>query len=93
MWFCQKELETIEHLFFHCTKVCMSWDELRIVVNSLKILIGFDINDVRFGILDTDNIIILVSYILLEIIYFICHCKVNKGSLSTTSKKRFRPKV
>ena len=52
MWFCQKELETIEHLFFHCTKVCMSWDELRVVLNSLNILIGFDIKDVRFRILD-----------------------------------------
>ena len=25
--FCEKELETIEHLFFHCTKVSMFWDD------------------------------------------------------------------
>ena len=79
--FCQKEMETIEHLFFHCTKVCMFWDELKVVLNSLNILVRFDIKDVLFGILDTDNISIQVNYILLESKYFIYCCKLNKGSL------------
>ena len=47
-------------------KVCMFWDELKVVLNSLNILVGFDIKDVLFGILDTDNISILLNYILLE---------------------------
>ena len=38
---------------------------------------------VFFGILDTDNISILVNYILLESKYFIYRCKLNKGSLCT----------
>ena len=50
--FCEKELETIEHLFFHCTKVCMSWDDLKGVLNSLNMLVRFDIKDALFGILD-----------------------------------------
>ena len=79
--FCQKELETIEHLFFHCTKVCMFWDEVKVVINSLNILVRFDIKDVLFGIFHTDNISILVNYILLESKYFIYRCKLNKGSL------------
>ena len=79
--FCQKELETIEHLFFHCTKVCMFWDELKVVLNSLNIFVSFDIKDVLFGIFDTDDISILVNYILLESKYFIYRCKLNKGSL------------
>ena len=33
--FCEKELETIEHLFFHCTKVCTFWDDLKVVLNIL----------------------------------------------------------
>ena len=41
----------------------------------------FDIKDVLFGILDTDNISILVNYILLESKFFIYRYKVNKGSL------------
>ena len=53
--FCEKELETIEHLFFHCTKVCMFWDDLQVALNSLNIAVRFDIKDVLFGILDTDK--------------------------------------
>ena len=48
--FYEKELETIEHLFFHCTKVCMFWDDLKVVLNSLNITIRIDVKDVRFGI-------------------------------------------
>jgi len=59
----------------------MFWDDLKVVLNSLNITIRFDIKDVLFGILDTDNISILVNYILLESKYFIYHCKLNKRSL------------
>ena len=79
--FCEEELETIEHLFFHCPKVCMFWDDLKVLLNSLNITVSFDIKDVLFGILDTDNISNLVNYILLESKYFIYRCKLNKGSL------------
>ena len=37
--FCEKELETIEHLFFLCTKVCTFWDDLKVVLNSLNITV------------------------------------------------------
>ena len=79
--FCEKELETIEHLFFHCTKVSTFWHELKVVLNSLDKAIRFDIKSVLFRILDTDNISILVNYILLESKYFIYRCKLNEGSL------------
>ena len=79
--FCEKELETIEHLFFHCPKVCMFWDDLKVLLNSVNITVRFDIKDVLFGILDKDNISILVNYILLESKYFIYRCKLNKSSL------------
>ena len=35
--------------------------------------------NVLFGILDTDNISILVNYIILESKYFIYRCKLNKA--------------
>ena len=79
--FCEKELETIEHLFFHCTKVSMFWNDLKSVLDSFNIIIKFDIMNVLFGILDTDNISILVNYIILESKYYIYRCKLNKGSL------------
>jgi len=55
--FCEKELETIEHLFFHCPKVCMFWDDLKVLLNSVNITVRFDIKDVLFGILDMMKII------------------------------------
>jgi len=60
----------------------MFWDDLKVALNSLNIAVRFDINDVLFGILNMDNISILVNYALLESKYFIHRCKLNKGSLS-----------
>jgi len=59
----------------------MFWDDLKVVLNSLNITIKFDIKDVLFGILNTDNISILINYILLESKYFIYRCKLDKGTL------------
>ena len=71
--FCEKELETIEHLFFHCTKVCTFWDDLKVVLNSLNKTVRLDIKAVLFGILDRENTSGLVNYILLSK-YFIYRC-------------------
>ena len=43
----------------------MFWDDLKVVLNSLNINIRFDIKNVFFGILHTDNISILDNYNLL----------------------------
>ena len=97
--FCEKELETMEYLFFHCTKVCVFWDDLKVALNSLNIAVRFDVKDVLFGILDTDNINTLVNHILLESKYFIYRCKLNKDSfcirllVDPDSKRRFKPNV
>ena len=79
--FCEKELETIEHLFFHCTKVCTFWDDLKVVLNSLNITVRLDIKAVLFGIVDTENRSLLINYIVRESKYFIYRCKLNKDSL------------
>ena len=34
----------------------MFWDELKVVINSLNILVMFDFKDVLLGILDIDNL-------------------------------------
>ena len=57
------------------------WNDLKSVLDSFNITIRFDIMNVLFGILDTDNISILVNYIILESKYFIYRCKLNKGCL------------
>ena len=38
----------------------MFWDDLKVTLNSLNMVIRLDIKDVLFGILDSDNINILV---------------------------------
>ena len=80
--FCEKELETIEHVFFYCTKVRIFWDDLKALLNSVNITVSFDIKDVLLGFLDTsDSINILINYIVLESKFFIYRCKLNKGPL------------
>ena len=61
--------------------MCIFWNDLKVALNSLNIAVRFDMKDVLFGILDTDNTNILVNYILLESKYFLYRCKLNKGSL------------
>ena len=75
--FCENELETVEHLFFFCTKVRIFWDDLKAVLNSLNISVDLEIKHVLFGVLDTSNINILVNYIVLESEYFIYRCNAG----------------
>ena len=81
MWFLPKGVGDHRTSLFPVYKSVYVLDELKVVLNSLNILVRFDIKDVLFGILDTDNVSILVNYILLESKYFIYRCKLNKGSL------------
>ena len=55
MRFLRKGIGDHRTSLFHCTKVCMFWDELKVVLSPLNILVSFDIKDALFGILDTDN--------------------------------------
>ena len=78
--------------------MCVFW-ELKVALNSLNIAVRFDVKDVLFGILDTDNINTLVNHILLESKYFIYRCKLKKDSfcirllVDPDSKRRFEPNV
>ena len=80
---CGIELETVEHLFFSCTKVSAFWDELYDLLISLNIsATPFDVRDIIFGIICPKSTSILVNYIILEVKYFVYRCKLNKASLS-----------
>ena len=50
-------------------------------LNSLNITVRLDIKAVLLGILDTENISIIVNYTLLESKYFIYRSRLNKDSL------------
>ena len=71
MRFLRKRIGDHRTSLFPLYKVGMFWDELKVVLSSLNMVVSLDIKDVLFGILDTDNLSILVNYILLESKYFI----------------------
>ena len=57
MYFCNKELETLEHFFFYCSKVSTFWNELNILLKSQKLISkNFHIQDIVFGLFSADNV-------------------------------------
>lgn len=88
-YFCGKELETLEHLFFCCPKVHVFWNEVAVMLNSHGITFkSLDIKDILFGFFDVrnhDSGGSLLNYIVLESKYFIYRTKLNKTSLSLKS--------
>ncbi|XP_044170625.1 uncharacterized protein LOC122954675 [Acropora millepora] len=80
-YFCNKELETLEHFLFYCSKVSTFWNELNILLKSQKLISkDFHIKDILFGLLSADNNDdnILVNYIILESKYLIFRSKLRK---------------
>ena len=52
-YFCGTEIETGEHFFFYCSKVCAFWDEVTVMLNSQGITFRpFDIKDIVFAFFD-----------------------------------------
>ena len=80
-YFCNKELETLEHFFFYCSKVSTFWNELNILLKSKKLISkNFHIQDILFGLFSADNVDdnILVNYIILESKYLIFRSKLSQ---------------
>lgn len=80
-YFCNKELETLEHFFFYCSEVSTFWNELNILLKSQKLISkNFHIKDILFGLFSADNVDdnILVNYIILESKYLIFRSKLSK---------------
>ena len=81
-YFCNKELETLEHFFFYCSKVSTFWNELNILLKSQKLISkNFHIQDhILFGLFSADNVDdnILVNYTILESKYLIFRSKLSQ---------------
>ena len=80
-YFCNKELETLEHFFFYCSKVSTFWNELNILLKQQKLISkNFHIQDILFGLFsaDNDDDNILVNYIILERKYLIFRSKLSQ---------------
>ena len=49
-YFCNEELETLEHFLFHCEKLNTFWNELNTILKSEDLVsTNFDIKDILFG--------------------------------------------
>ena len=85
-YFCNEELETLEHFIFHCEKVNTFWNELNTILKSQDLVsTNFDIKDILFGhFCSDDDDSILVNYIILESKYLIFRSKLSKSPFSTS---------
>ena len=72
-YFCNEELETLEHFLFHCEKVNTFWNEINTILKSQDLVsTNFDIKDILFvHFCSDDDDSILANYIILESKYLI----------------------
>ena len=68
------------------------WDDLKVVLNSLNIIVRLDIKAVLLGILERENMSGLVNYILLESKYVTLHGKTGK-KVMTRARLRWPRRV
>ena len=81
-YFCNEEIETLEHFFFYCERVRIFWNEVNNILQSQKLFsIPFDVKDIFFGMVHTVNNKVLINYIILEGKYSIYRSKLNKSPL------------
>ena len=67
-YFCEKELETLEHLLFYCPRVHALWDEVTVMLSSQGITLkSTDIKDIVFGFLT--HLIMTMTESFLVILY------------------------
>ena len=89
--FCQSDLETIEHLLFHCHFVKRFWNEVYVLLKAKNILSKpLKIEEVIFGICEDKANVLLANLIILNGKYYIYNSKLNNSPLSC---KSFIPKT
>lgn len=81
---CSMQDETIEHLFFHCDKVRLFWEDLKVILTGNNISLD-NINEVEIilGITRDKNESILLNHIMLLVKKYIYSCSLNKMSYQT----------
>lgn len=76
---CNSESETIEHIFFSCTKVISLWNRLSIeIYNATAERVGFNITNVIFGELPFQNSNAVVNFLIIFTKQYIFYCVKNK---------------
>ena len=84
--FCQSDLETTEHLLFHCHFVKQFWNEMYVLLKAKNILSKpLKIEEVIFGICEDKPNVLLANLIILNGKYYIYYSKLNNSPLSCKS--------
>lgn len=82
-YFCQSELETLEHLLFKCPRIKEFWFEVYLLLSNQNIVSApFDIKDIIFGVYESNSNVLLINQIILNGKYYIYCCKIKKSLLS-----------
>ena len=82
-YFCENDIETIEHFLFLCPRVQVFWSEVCSTFGEkLNWSRSLHIKDIFFGNQDLKIHNNLTNYIILESKYFLYRCKLNKTPLS-----------
>ena len=84
--FCQSDLETTEHLLFHCHFVKRFWNEMNVLLKAKNILSKpLKIEEVIFEICEDKPNVLLANQIILNGKYYIYYSKQNNSPLSFKS--------
>lgn len=79
--FCQKDIESQEHLFYNCTVVKSFWDRLYEWLETKNVIPAFDYHNVKFGVfLDNKDIEFLCNNVLIVAKFYLHKCRFVKVS-------------
>jgi exonuclease III len=77
--FCNSESETIEHIFFSCTKVISLWNSLSLeIYNTTAERVGFNKTNVIFGELPFQTTNAVINFLIIFTKQYIFYCAKNK---------------
>ena len=88
-YFCQSEIETLEHMLFDCRHVNDFWKDIYMLLRNQNIAsVPFSKKYVIFGAYELNSNLLLINQIILEGKYYIYCCKMNNCCLSRNIFKK-----
>ena len=75
--FCQTQVESPEHLFFHCNITKSFWQLLCSWISEQKVISSLTLENVFFGVFNVVEDFHVVNHIILLAKYYIYNCKLN----------------
>ena len=81
--FCEREVESFEHLFFYCDITKTFWEALCSWLGECKVKFQpFTLMDIFFGVFNTEEDFCILKHLILTAKFYIYKCKLNSVSPS-----------